>query len=370
MALLPEVGRWIKQTIGDREVKCEILDHGTFEGYESNFLTNTFKATQDKYASVRYMDGTDDTLDEDTLECFGWSYCDAPAENQLEKAMYERLNIDIGNRACAACGCSSKKLQICTGCRKQYYCDATCQRAHWDTHKDACKKHKIVLKPNPRYPMAQVSDKLKARQVKIQTSHNQLLQDALNGNFTVQHTGSFFFMPSKTDSPLVHNPKAGADVQSGERYKLVINNKAFEFKWRGLESSHHSIPENQPTACGTFQYMEMTFSEEEYDRRGLHYLAGSGDKGASETFWYMLINFNTFGTVAPYKGPCHCNPNNVKGKMPLERRKLKKKWDRIFKRAKADFKDVQCMFSDTEEGCHNFKECPYKHDVEVEEEKE
>jgi len=87
----------------------------------------------------------------------------------------------------------------------------------------------------------------------------------------------------------------------------------------------------------------------------------------------MLINFNTFGTVAPFNGACHCNPGNVKGQMPPKLRAMRRKWDRIFKRAKAHKTDVQCMYSETEEGCHNYNDCPYKHDIEaeeVEEEKE
>ena len=60
-------------------------------------------------------------------------------------------------------------------------------------------------------------------------------------------------------------------------------------------------------------------------------------------------------------------------KMPSKWRRLRKRWDEIFSRAKADIKDVQCRFSDTKEGCHAFGlpgvlGCRYKHDILVEQE--
>ena len=49
-------------------------------------------------------------------------------------------------------------------------------------------------------------------------------------------------------------------------------------------------------------------------------------------------------------------------------KKLQKKWNKIFSRAKEDIKDVQCMFADTKEGCHSFGlpgdlGCKFKHDI-------
>jgi len=273
MPNLPSVGRWIKWYLamgsGDREFKCQVLDYETMDGHETFFVPgggNVSRSTQETLATVRYDDGTEDSLSEEDFERYNWSYCEAPDQEQLEKAKYQQLNLEIGDRSCAKCGCSSKKLQICTGCRKEYYCDANCQRSHWKQHKDACKKEKTVLKPNSRYPLADVSNEVKANQVKIQTEHNQRLQDALDGNFTMQHTGSFFFEAPRNDGSLIRNPKSGSDLETAERYKLVINNQEFNFKWRGLETSGHSIPENRPIACSTLQYMEMTLNEVEFNR--------------------------------------------------------------------------------------------------------
>jgi hypothetical protein len=38
---------------------------------------------------------------------------------------------------CECCG-HEGTLKKCSGCKKVYYCDATCQRSHWKTHKPNC----------------------------------------------------------------------------------------------------------------------------------------------------------------------------------------------------------------------------------------
>lgn len=101
----------------------------------------------------------------------------------------------------------------------------------------------------------------------------------------------------------------------------------------------------------------------------MHYLVDyTMDPGL---FWGMALNFNTFGTVAPFDPNCNCKFP----KMPLNYKKLKKQWDKIFFRAKEDINDVQCMFADTKEGCHSFGlptglGCKFKHDILVEAEEE
>ena len=56
---------------------------------------------------------------------------------------------------------------------------------------------------------------------------------------------------------------------------------------------------------------------------------------------------------------------------------MQRQWDNAFARAKADIKDVQCMFTDSKEGCHSYGlpgelGCKFKHDImaELEEAKE
>ena len=186
-------------------------------------------------------------------------------------------------------------------------------------------------------------------QAGLQERYSKLLQDALAGHFYVQEGYGY---------DKLQNPKSGVDLESDERYDLFMNDKEYSFKWRGLCSEDHSIPAGRPTACDVFYYLEMIDGMEKVKQGGLHYLAGMEEDGLEETFWYMLINFNTFQTVAPYKGPCHCE-------LVLSEKwlKLRRSWDEKFARAKADPNDVQCMFASTKEGCQNKKGCLFKHNI-------
>ena len=42
-------------------------------------------------------------------------------------------------RVCAGCGIESGTARACGGCEAAWYCGVECQRAHWRTHKPACK---------------------------------------------------------------------------------------------------------------------------------------------------------------------------------------------------------------------------------------
>jgi len=356
---LPDIGKWINWNEGE-EIKAEVM------GYEDDYAG--YCQNTEKTVNVKFMDRTEDSLCQKELERYNWSYCEAPCKEQIEKAMYEELNQFIGDRSCNACNCKDKKLHLCTGCYKVYYCDATCQIPDWNTHKNNCKREKIVLKPNPRYPLSKVSNKVKKSQIQTQEKYHQVLQDALDGNFTAEH------LDSSVDEvvPLpVKNPKAGSDLKTCESYRLTTNNGMTwgDFTWEGLEAHGHSKPEGKPTSCTLLAIMYYVLKWD--SASGLHNLAqgAATGKGEEQIFWGMIINFNTFGTVAPYHGPCDCNPSNVKAQMPPEWRELRKKWNKILKRAKDDINDMQCMFSDSEEGCHNFSDCPYKHDIEVKKEK-
>ena len=365
---LPDVGQWVRISYKSSkfETKAEILSHEEIEGNQWDCFSG-FQNTVDKCAEIRYEDGTLDSMDEASFSTCKWSYIDAPDQEELRAAEDKSFNRSMGCLSCASCGCDSKKLSGCSRCKKAHYCDVNCQRADWGAHKKDCKKEKVVLRPNQRYPLPAPSAQLAAAQAESQEENSKLLQAALVGIFTVRHTGSMFFLPEQSGGTTVENPKSGEDLDCGERYKLIINNKEFNFKWRGLCPEGHSIPEGKPTACDTFLYMEMM--DENVKKGGLHYMASMEDKAGTETFWYMLINFNTFGTVAPFHAPCHCNPSNKDGHMPPKQKKLRSRWDKRFIRAKANPHDVQCMFADTQAGCHNFDNCPFKHDVEVTKEK-
>ena len=86
-----------------------------------------------------------------------------------------------------------------------------------------------------------------------------------------------------------------------------------------------------------------------------------------DMFWSMLINFNSFGSVAMFNKKCACNFQ----KLPYKLRKQREFYDDIFSRAKKSTTDVQCMFSTSEEGCGRYlrsgkngsMSCPFKHEA-------
>ncbi|KAK0443909.1 uncharacterized protein EV420DRAFT_1014153 [Desarmillaria tabescens] len=40
---------------------------------------------------------------------------------------------------CASCGAQSEHLQVCSACKRQYYCSRACQRSDWKRHKPNCR---------------------------------------------------------------------------------------------------------------------------------------------------------------------------------------------------------------------------------------
>ena len=101
----------------------------------------------------------------------------------------------------------------------------------------------------------------------------------------------------------------------------------------------------------------------------IHFLIMYASQDASSLFWRMAINFNTFGTVAPFDINCKC----AFSKKPRKFKKLQKFWDEKFRRAKEDPNDILCVYSNSEQGCHAFGlpdglGCRYKHYIFVEKE--
>jgi len=356
---LPTPGKWIKWNSGKSS------DLGSWSKGEVMEYT-------EMGVEINNMNGVDlnELTQQDVAEDHSlWSYCEIPGQEEKEKAEWEGLNREIGHRFCNKCNCVTKKLQICKGCYKVYYCDETCQLDNWSSHKDDCKREKTVRRPDPRYPLSELSTIWKEVQVRTQNERHQVLQAALNGNFTVKHSEGDLTVAWH----LVHGPKS-TDLVFGNKYELNVNSEVFTFEWEGLNPMEHSIPEGHPTSCVLFESMEEHLNDEEFmeefnQKVSLQYIAGMHLLQLDSVFWSMVINFNTYGTVAPFDGPCRCNSKNVKAQMPPERRELRKKWNKFFKRAKADINDVQCMYSASKVGCQNYENCPYKHQVEVKKEK-
>ena len=362
---LPEIGRWIKCTVTtDYNFECKIL------GYEDDINSISISITGDvlmeQLVNVQYLDGDDDSLTMEDLKRYKWIYVQTPSEeeciahvNQVENRRREI--------ACGHCKSDIVALKACKACHNVYYCNQTCQRNDWAIHKELCAYEKVRLKPDPRYPLNQAPDFLRAQfQARLQSEYHAILLDALEGRFEVFHNGGFFWTPVVTDmknSDWKRNPRA-TDMTSLERYQLrhdsprSENNNPIVFKWRALESLEHG--RGEPIGCSFIELIKYhLLDDERYREGGLHYLAGSlEDPGL---FWGMVINFNTFGTVAPFHSNCNCNMQ----RLPKKQRKMRNKWDKIFQRAKQDPLDVQCMFSETPIGCLDYEECPYRHDIEV-----
>ena len=363
---LPEIGRWIKCTMTcDYDYKCKVMS------YEDDINTisldfNTGDTVMEQIVNIQYLDGSDDSLSKEDLAKYKWTYVQTPSEEELVAAV-NRVENRRREISCAHCKSDTVILKACKACHNVYYCNQTCQRNDWSTHKDLCAYEKVRLKPDPRYLVRQAPDLLRAQfQEKLQSEYHAILMDALGGKFEVFHNGGFFWTPVATninDSDWMRNPSS-TDMTPMERYQLRHDSPRSEksepavFKWRALESLEHG--RGEPTGCSFIELMKChLLDDERYRKGGLHYLSGSlEDPGL---FWGMVINFNTFGTVAPFHSNCHCNMQ----RLPKKQRKMRNKWDKIFQRAKQDPLDVQCMFSEIPVGCLSFDRCPYKHDIEV-----
>lgn len=66
----------------------------------------------------------------------GWCELTLPTELFM---MMDRTRF-VKSKLFQQCECCGHKgtLKKCSGCKKVYYCDATCQRSHWKTHKSNC----------------------------------------------------------------------------------------------------------------------------------------------------------------------------------------------------------------------------------------
>ena len=351
MSVWPEVGRWIKYTDRQGELKCKVYRYEDGGSVGWTLGVGAYQETE-RQAVVEYDVGDEDMLSEPFLKMINWSYTGAPGEEELEIAVTKRNN-EIRGISCQTCKSTSSKLLKCKACKKVYYCDIDCQRKDWPTHQTTCVRGKVVLQPNPRYPLAEVQQQLAISQKKIQEDFNAALVDAFNGNFKIKINGEW-----------VRKPKA-TDLKASYRYELrhdSAGDKVVHFKQRALESLEHT--NGEPSSCSFFMTMELCMEQNGFKVGGLHYLVGY--EMDPNFFWGMVLNFNTFGTVAPFHTNCSCKFP----KMPPNYKEMKKKWDKMFSRAKAFPTDVQCMFADTCIGCHSFRldgkaGCRFKHDIAV-----
>ncbi|KZT67433.1 hypothetical protein DAEQUDRAFT_767166 [Daedalea quercina L-15889] len=78
------------------------------------------------------------------------------ARSALEIEQAAKMDSEFGPlwKRCEASGCTAIerpafKMKCCSGCKRIYYCSATCQKAHWKEHKHACKRRDHPLQQLP-----------------------------------------------------------------------------------------------------------------------------------------------------------------------------------------------------------------------------
>ena len=148
-----------------------------------------------------------------------------------------------------------------------------------------------------------------------------------------------------------------------------------------LEPAFHC---KKPTSCSLLQLLGKMLDRDLKNKQypiNLHSLVTiwkllpkTGETQASPLFWGMLLNFKTFGTVAPFDKSCECKFT----KMPTIWRKAQKMWDKAFTQAMEDINNVQCTFSDfsfSSTGCHGYGlggelKCRFNHNILVEKERD
>jgi len=118
-----------RRTPAKKQAKQEIL-----KGY------NSFVEGKSTFAAVPEIWPTDDRSRGVAASSFS---ADDPRRSRGVPAtpapLRRALNSVVHN--CDACGKPTKGL-ACTGCKKTYYCDRDCQKAHWPIHRAVCKKAK------------------------------------------------------------------------------------------------------------------------------------------------------------------------------------------------------------------------------------
>lgn len=67
----------------------------------------------------------------------GWCELTLPTELFMMMDKTRFVNKSKLFQNCECCG-HRGTIKKCSGCKKVYYCDATCQRSHWKTHKTNC----------------------------------------------------------------------------------------------------------------------------------------------------------------------------------------------------------------------------------------
>ena len=105
-------------------------DDGSTSSSLNRFLKDSHKAR--RVHTFNYVDGPH--IGKKTSEVSRTSNPNAPERTELPSATDEKK----GAKICASCAEIKESMQRCTRCKAAYYCNATCQLAHWQVHKQPC----------------------------------------------------------------------------------------------------------------------------------------------------------------------------------------------------------------------------------------
>ena len=201
------------------------------------------------------------------------------------------------DQVCNFCKSISKGLLKCSKCKKVRYCGEECQKNDWTTHQNNCKAVKLIEKPNPRYPLANIDQMLAEGQKYNQEIMNQVLFNALNGEFEIKINDSW-----------KSNPKA-TDLEPFQKYPIRYQ-APFPITLNTVETSlMHPSHCSNPTSCDLLADLTVEQMKQSNFVPSLHNLLTkdfvmlvfdtNSDQNAGQ-FSKMVLNFNTFGTVAPF----------------------------------------------------------------------
>ena len=324
------------------------------------------------YLIVQHIEGDDDEIDElhETVFDKPWEYIEAPTQDEIDLARtanHHKSEVYECNH------CSSKQINMrkCANCMKARYCSTECQKEDWPTHQKDCKKKIKIKIENPRYPLANPDLNQAMNEKMIQDTMNDVLQDALTGKFKLfkWSIGGSDIEDIVIDDDGIINPKS-TDVVWGTQYAVVTQlDQYYILTTSPIEPESHC---SSPTSCSVYNLLDTLGHGDSQMKSifdSLHFLIMYASQDATSLFWRMAINFNTFGTVAPFDINCKC----AFSKKPRKFKQLLKFWDGKFKRAKEDLNDILCVYSNSEQGCHAFGlpdglGCRYKHYIFVEKE--
>ena len=91
-------------------------------------------------------------------------------------------NLEVYSKLCMSCHAHVTNSQRCGARKSAFYCGGECQKAHWQAHKQECKKVRILEKKNKRESAASAVDGVSLpRQCSSEDGRSDTAHVAVNG---------------------------------------------------------------------------------------------------------------------------------------------------------------------------------------------